>query len=357
MKKALIDKLVLFALCTFCLGLTGITLPLVSVWLIGICVSALNSYFPPPKSAWLCGVFCLLCLFWKDLLLFLPLVTYDCAALPKRYQRLMGVVPLLYGIFFYRAVFSAGVCLLCTLAFLLQNRSSQFEKMQTDYYHAHDAIQEKTLRLEQKNQELMEKQDYEVRLATLSERNRIAREIHDNVGHLLTRSLLQVGAMQVVYKEEESLKEQLDCVKDTLADAMESIRSSVHDLHEDAMDLETQLNTLIANFSFCPVTMNYHADSLPKEIKYCFISIIREGLSNIAKHSNATQAAISVLDHPAFYQLTLEDNGTAAVQPDPHGMGLQNMRDRVESLHGIFRIQRRSGFQLFISIPKGESFF
>lgn len=41
-----------------------------------------------------------------------------------------------------------------------------------------------------------------MRLATLNERNRIAREIHDNVGHLLSRSLLQVGALQVVNRDE-----------------------------------------------------------------------------------------------------------------------------------------------------------
>ena len=45
--------------------------------------------------------------------------------------------------------------------------------------------------LTQKNKDLLEKQDYEIHVATLKERNRIAREIHDNVGHMLSRSLLQ----------------------------------------------------------------------------------------------------------------------------------------------------------------------
>lgn len=45
-------------------------------------------------------------------------------------------------------------------------------------------------------------QDYEIYLATLKERNRIAREIHDNVGHMLTRSILQLGALSVINKDE-----------------------------------------------------------------------------------------------------------------------------------------------------------
>ena len=48
-------------------------------------------------------------------------------------------------------------------------------------------------------------QDYEIYLATLKERNRIAREIHDNVGHMLTRSILQLGALSVINKDETEI--------------------------------------------------------------------------------------------------------------------------------------------------------
>ena len=56
--------------------------------------------------------------------------------------------------------------------------------------------------LQEKNKNLMEKQDYEIYLATLRERNRIAREIHDNVGHMPSRSILQMGALITIHKEE-----------------------------------------------------------------------------------------------------------------------------------------------------------
>ena len=57
--------------------------------------------------------------------------------------------------------------------------------------------------LSEKNKNLLIQQEQEVRIATLNERNRIAREIHDNVGHLLSSALLQIGAIQAIFTQEE----------------------------------------------------------------------------------------------------------------------------------------------------------
>ena len=57
-----------------------------------------------------------------------------------------------------------------------------------------DDSRERDLLLSQKNKALLEKQDYEIYNATLKERNRIAREIHDNVGHVLSKFILMLGA-------------------------------------------------------------------------------------------------------------------------------------------------------------------
>ena len=66
----------------------------------------------------------------------------------------------------------------------------------------------------EKEQGVNARQDYEINLATLNERNRIARDIHDNVGHLLTRSILQIGALLTIYKD-NTIKEGLNSIKDT----------------------------------------------------------------------------------------------------------------------------------------------
>ena len=81
-------------------------------------------------------------------------------------------------------------------------------------------------------------------------------------------------------------------------------------------------------------------------------AIVKEGLSNIARHSNATAAEISVVEHPAVCQLVLRDNGTktGSVGMDG-GIGLQNIRERAEALGGNFRIDTENGFRLFVSLP------
>ena len=64
-----------------------------------------------------------------------------------------------------------------------------------------DDSEERTLLLAEKNKALQEKQNYEIYAATLRERNRIAREIHDNVGHLLSRTILLTGAAKTVNRD------------------------------------------------------------------------------------------------------------------------------------------------------------
>ena len=83
-------------------------------------------------------------------------------------------------------------------ALLLRRRTDTCELLRQKYRRTRDDGTEILLLLEEKNQFLLEKQDTEIYTATLRERNRIAREIHDNVGHMLTRSILMVGALKTV---------------------------------------------------------------------------------------------------------------------------------------------------------------
>ena len=211
------------------------------------------------------------------------------------------------------------------------------------------------MQFEMKNKELLEKQDYEVNLATLKERNRIARDIHDNVGHLLSRCILQTGALLATNKDENT-KLNLTLIKDTLSEAMDSIRNSVHDLHEDAVNLEVEIQKLVDNFNFCSIKLDYDIESTPaKKIKYSFITITKEALANIIKHSNASEVLIYLREHPSLYQLVVHDNGTNIKYDTERGIGIKNMKDRIYSLGGIFHISTDSGFKIFISVPKNSN--
>jgi DNA-binding NarL/FixJ family response regulator/anti-sigma regulatory factor (Ser/Thr protein kinase) len=115
----------------------------------------------------------------------------------------------------------------------------------------------------------------------------------------------------MVTKADVEERQSLSTIRDTLSQAMDSIRASVYDLHEESIDLRTQVEALVREFTFCPIRLDYRLELEPgKDIAYCFIAIVKEGLNNIIRHSNATQVTLALLEHPALYQLVLQDNGS-----------------------------------------------
>lgn len=244
--------------------------------------------------------------------------------------------------------------LFCFLtAFFLVRTALRCESLEEELRRTQDDSKERNLLLTEKNRTLLEKQDYEIYTATLRERNRIAREIHDNVGHLLSRSILLVGAAKAV-NQDSALSPTLDSLDESLNLAMDSIRKSVHDLHDEAVNMEEAIRMLIKDFSFCPVEFTCECSPVvPKEVKYSFISIVKEGLANIIRHSSATKASIRLQEHPALYQLCITDNG-ADVKNDlsESGIGLSNMKERITKLNGQIHFYTENGFQIWITVPK-----
>lgn len=307
-----------------------------------------------------------------DLLLFFPLLLYQTLS--------AGLFPLavvefpFWGLLAFRFhKFPEFLCLAgifgFILAFFLWSHTRQYEILTRNFRQSRDDSEEHALLLSEKNKALLEKQDYEIYAATLRERNRIAREIHDNVGHVLSRSILMTAACKTINKN-EALDPLLGNLEESLNGAMNSIRSSVHDLHDDAVNLEDAIKGLVKDFTFCPVTLTYDMSrQVPREVKYSLISITKEGLSNVMRHSNADSVNILLREHPALYQLCIEDNGTLGskipdIQTDADsnkmetvsgGMGLSNIQDRVKALGGTVQITQEKGFRIFVTIPKSGS--
>lgn len=264
-------------------------------------------------------------------------------------------------------------------AVLLYGRTGRLDELEQEYKKSRDDSRELTLMLEKKNQDLLEKQDTEVYLATLKERNRIAREIHDNVGHMLSRSILMVGALKTV-NQAENLKVPMEQLDQTLNEAMTNVRQSVHDLHDESVNLKEVMESLAEEFRFCPVQLTYDMGyDIPKEIKYSFIAITKEALNNVMRHSNANEVKILAREYPGLYQLIIEDNGTSDERIRPNGdreeyaekesagktgntrktentecsgIGIINMKKRVRMLGGTIQIQKENGFRIFITVPK-----
>lgn len=292
---------------------------------------------------------------FPKLFIFAPAVLYHM--LEKGFVKTGLILGALCSCFYIGRETEVFVFLLfgCVFACALSYRSRLCESLFKEYRKMRDDSTELNLTLKEKNQDLLQNQDYEIYTATLKERNRIAREIHDNVGHMLSRAILMVGAMKAV-NQEKTMEEPLEQLENTLHTAMTNVRESVHDLHDDSVDLKEALTGLAKGNAFCPVHLSYDMSyKIPREVKYSFIAIVKEALNNIIKHSNADRVNVVVREHPGLYQLIIEDNGCGEKERDKQGekgIGIRNMKDRVSALGGRLQITAGKGFRIHITVPK-----
>ena len=249
------------------------------------------------------------------------------------------------------------VVLLMAFAIMLSYFTEQLLGYQMKLHSMRDASMEHDMLMEQMNHQLIEKQNAQIYNATLKERNRIAREIHDNVGHMITRSILQVGAIGVI-NTDERLKEPISDLKSTLDTAMDSMRKSVHDLYDESVDLRQALAKLKPTDSAFAFSLEYDCeDDVSRDVKYAFIAIAKEAVNNAVKHSNGDEIRIIVREHPAFYQLEIMDNGTSADERSltgetGDGIGIKNIKERVAAIGGTMRIKADDGFMIFVTLMK-----
>ena len=254
--------------------------------------------------------------------------------------------------------------ILSVAATLLSLRTAQLEREQERMRRTRDELQERALALEARNRDLADRQDYEVELATLAERARIAREIHDNVGHQLTRTSLQTEALRVIHADEPGVAADFADVKRTVDEALQLVRASVHALNDNAVDLSVQLERIVegARSDGGPqIELEVLAEHAPANVANCFAAILREALSNTMRHARAQNVTVRCMEHPSFYQLVVSDDGTGATKTNSRGiaegMGLGSMRERVEALGGTFTAGPRAGapgWRVFATVPKQQ---
>ncbi len=329
-----------------------------------------NSMKPESGGEW-CAFFleiivAVIAVFYAPAVSLVPIVIYDSTRSRNYIAGVLSVIAVInsfleYGL--YRTLF---IILISVLAIILSIKSERLSILSKDYRRIRDDSAEKNTRLQSQNMELINARDTEIYNAQLSERNRIAREIHDNVGHTLSRAILQMGALLAIHKE-EPVHGQLEEVRQTLDSAMNNIRSSVHDLHDDSIDVKAsigQMTELLKADYNLSLDIDI-GDNMPRPVKYAVIGITKEAISNITKHSKNKNVIISLNEHPSMYQLVIHDYDSAKDASeslleessgesftDEVGMGLENIRSRVESVKGTLTISTDNGFRIFVSIPK-----
>lgn len=362
---ALFDKLILFIFCAvfYLMNFHG-TYTVVLI-ILAVIFTSLASYFDNETADF--AVFCAAVLvgtFFPGTAYFLPLFVYGIFTGKWQWFAVLSMLPVIWLTINGQGTSSLFILLVIILSCVLRMKSIRAEKKLRAYNDLRDDIVEKQMQLEEANRDLLEKQDYEVHLATLKERNRISAELHDSIGHVLTNSLLQTGALIASCRDEDA-KESLKVLRNSLSGGLDEVRASIHNLHDDSVDLYDEVQKEVGEFLFCPVSLRCQIDTPPdKKIRYAFLSILKEGLANIARHSNATEASVILMEHPALYQLIIRDNGTNSdagkntgiipvdLSCDSDGMGLPGMKKRIDGLGGNIAFRRNPGFEIFVSVPK-----
>lgn len=198
--------------------------------------------------------------------------------------------------------------------------------------------------------------------ATLQERNRIAREIHDSVGHYLTAQSIQLENTAVfLFQEPQKAANHLQKARSLGKEALQNVRSAVATLRNDPLkkrSFSSSIQQLIAEFKRntnievkSEITLSVELSS---EVSLVLYRIIQEALTNIAKHSQATLIHLRITEQEQIIQLQIDDNGDG-FNPTENttGFGLQSMRERTEALNGNFYLasQPGQGCQIEVEIP------
>lgn len=308
-------------------------------------------------------------IFYPRLIVTMPLMVYGVVSSSsgRRYLKLIAAALLTGTVFFFeRNLLTAfAVAVISVVGVYMAFKTVRFEvteKILTDKYDEARIASSNARRL---GEEIMKNADNEIYVARLKERNRIAREIHDNVGHMITRVIVQLQAVKIINKD-PNVGAQLDSVGDTLDLAMTGIRKSVHELHDDSIDLSIGINDITRSLSenFETEVKTSIESPADNRTKSAILGIIKEAVTNISKYSSGDKVLIEVTENNTFWRIKVFDNGSNIKREfdlnddclsEGTGIGLKNIGARASGLGGRASVMSdENGFTILATLPKGK---
>ena len=235
-------------------------------------------------------------------------------------------------------------------------------------------VRHRTLELEERNAQIVKQsellQHLSQRLMKVQdeERRRIARELHDSAGQLLSGLKMSLGA--IVRATKSSSPEVIEEVGESskiIEQLTQEIRTMSYLLHPPLLDeigLSAALGWYIRGLSErsgLEISLSVPADyeRLPLEIELVLFRLIQEALTNIHRHSGSKTAAIRIAVDAEEVIVEIEDHGCgisparlSAIQSQGSGVGIQGMRERIRQLHGHLNItSNESGTLISVALP------
>lgn len=201
-------------------------------------------------------------------------------------------------------------------------------------------------------------------LAVAKERNRLAREMHDTLGHRLTVAAVQLeGAQRLIPDDPERASRMVGTVRGQVREALKELRSTVATLRtpwEADLSLPTALLRLTSEFDDA-TDLHMHVDLTDEEIEdltgayhHALYRAAQEGLTNVQRHAQAQDVWLMLRRQNGYITLQVRDNGVGISDDTVDaGFGLRGLRERAAHLNGEFRLESRpeGGTQLTLSLP------
>lgn len=218
---------------------------------------------------------------------------------------------------------------------------------------------ERSLRynLERAQEELIRSKKEIEQLTEIRERNRIAHEIHDNIGHSIAGIIFQLeAAIRLLHKDMEKSEGILKLCSQKLSEALELTRSTVYNIKVIKKTGVAYLEDIINNFKFCKITFEYSGDF--SRVTAFNMKIIEanlmEALTNAAKYSKAENIQVKIEIGSKNIRLYYKDDGVGCGNIKEN-LGLAGMRERVKEAGGIISIDGKNSFLIVCNLPiRGE---
>ena len=220
-------------------------------------------------------------------------------------------------------------------------------------------IEEELRMASQANRELNSYLALSEKIAEDRERKRIAREIHDTLGHALTGISAGIDAVKVLVDiDTNRAKEQLNNVSVVVRDGIRDVRGSLNKMRPGALENNTLKEALIKiireyeAISNLEIHLRYEWDNIDLDIakEDIVFRVIQESITNSVRHGHAKTIWIELLEEES-YVMTIQDDGVGFDELH-YGYGLKQMQERLMIIGGSVRFENRDGFYTHIEIPK-----
>lgn len=214
-------------------------------------------------------------------------------------------------------------------------------------------------RLEEMNEQLRDYAKVQKQLGETEERNRIAREIHDTLGHTMTGLSAGIDAcIAMIDYSTEATKQQLIVISRVARQGLLDIRRSMNKLRPDTLEkrtLEEAIQKLINDtMQMSDVSIQYQSTldsmSFKSDEEDTIFRIVQESITNAVRHGKASYISISMQKAGKWLVIRINDNGKGC-QEIHSGFGLTHMRERVQMLHGVVSFDGSHGFKTLVMIP------